>query len=70
MSRLSREAVENLSIEFEEIVIKSEIKVKKIDPKKRYLNFDVKAPLTGLNLLARGISPLLLDPERSALLTK
>ena len=62
--------MDNLSKEFDVIVIKSEIKVKKIDPYKRYLNFEVKAPLTGLNLLASGISPLLLDPERSALLTK
>ena len=70
MSRLSRDAIENLSIELDVIVIKSEVKVKKTDPSKRYLNFDLKAPRTGLNLLARGISPLLLDPERSALLTK
>ena len=35
MSLFSREAIENLSIEFDVIVIKSEIKVKKIDPKKQ-----------------------------------
>ena len=52
------------------IVIKNEIKVKKIDPKNRYLKLEAKAPLTGLNLLASGISPLLLAPERSALFTK